>query len=328
MLSNKTNERKESSEFFVILDLILMVIGLIGNSLCIKIYSKKEMRKNKFNWYLLVLAIFELIFCFILFGNYLFQIVHPKKYFLYELNNYLGIFVGFLIRTIDSYLVLITLYLSIDRLYAIKNPIEIKDFITHLHVKYFISITLACLIPLEIVDVAVCHLIDHKIFYITYCGFISPIIFNYTPAFLVLIVNSFLLKELFVYYSSKRFNFASKINSFVKRTSSRNNKNVILESRINAKPLKKSQKSHYILIICLALWAVLTTIPYYALISFTSIIRTFERENDSILKIQNIVSIFFNSNHVINFFFYLTFHSNFRSCIFKIFSFKKRLSSL
>ena len=319
------NKKIQSSDSFIIFNLILMIIGVIGNSLCIKIYSKKEMRKNKFNWYLLVLAIFELIFCFILFANYLFQIVHPKKYFLYELNNFLGILMGFLIRTIDSYLVLITLYLSIDRLYAIKHPIEIKDFITNLHVKYFISITFACLIPLEIVDIAICYLIDRKIFYITYCGAVSPIIFRFTPALMVLIVNSLLLKELFIYYSSKCYDFASKINYYVKRTSLRklSNKVEIVFGSFNVKPLNINQKSHYICIICLSLWAVITTIPYYVLISLTSIIQTFEGENEPLLEIQNIVSILFNSNHVVNFFLYFSFHSNFRSCIYKIFSLKR-----
>ena len=309
----------QSPNFFIILNLILMVIGIIGNSLCIKIYSKKEMRKNKFNWYLLVLAIFELIFCLILVTNNVFRLINPKKYFLHELNSVMGIITGFLIRTIDSYLVLITLYLSIDRLYAITHPIEIKNFITNLHAKYFITITLACLIPLETIDLTACLFLEEKIFYITYCGLISPIIFRFTPTFMVLIVNSLLLKELFGYY--KYSDFASKINYYCIKRNNVSNKVeiVILESRNNLKPLKNNQKSHFILIISLALWAVLTTIPYYALISFTSI----NSENQVLFKIQNIISVLFNSNHVVNFFIYCTFHSNFRSCLYKIFNFKK-----
>ena len=138
------NQKPSQSKCVAILNLIMMLIGIIANGLCVYSYVQKRMRKNKFNWYLLVLAKFELIFCFILFINDLTQLINSKSYYLHELNNYFGVLISSIIRTIDSYLVIITLYLSIDRLYAIRYPIDVKNFITNVHVKNLISITLVC----------------------------------------------------------------------------------------------------------------------------------------------------------------------------------------
>jgi len=98
-------------EVSCIINLVLLILGIIGNTLCIWVYSKKQMRKSRFNWYLLILAVFELTFCFILSTDYLFKIIHPKNIQLRKLNRFLEILINFSIHLIDSYIAIIILLL-------------------------------------------------------------------------------------------------------------------------------------------------------------------------------------------------------------------------
>ena len=256
-----------------IMNLILAFIGVIGNLLCIYIFSQKQLKKNIFNWYLLALAIFEFIFCFIIFMEYLFRVAHPSKFFLHELNKSLNVLIDFSFRTADSYIILITLLLSIDRLYAIKNPLNLKNFITHLHPKLLMILTLVSLVSLEIVSTTLRHLYEDLTFYIS---MVTPIIFNIIPTIIILVVNSLLIKEIVSYYKKKSIVGELPSTETVVNTSKNhlnNNRKESSDFKLISVPLMWScnrdqrtisatQKSHYFTLIVLALWLVLTTIPY------------------------------------------------------------------
>ena len=53
-------------------NIALIAMGILNNSLCVYSLSQKIMRKYKYNYYLLLMAIFELIYCLVLFVDYLF----------------------------------------------------------------------------------------------------------------------------------------------------------------------------------------------------------------------------------------------------------------
>ena len=348
-------------------NLFLTLIGIIGNFLCILIFSRKKIRTNRFNLYLLALAVSELMFCLVLFIENMCRLVHPDKVYLRDINIYLNLLVDFLFRTTDSYNILIMLFLSIDRLYGIKKPIKMKNFITHLHAKRIILAALVFLLLIQVATTAVRQKIEPVTFYIL---LIIPMIFNVIPVIIILMVNLLLIYELFHYYkseeeknenlnisSSQALNRQLTITSFTKKSQKNDNLNNccnsqglsrvstctnfsllarenrksdsrLLQYSSSKRKLSKLQKSHYFVIVVLALWLVLTTVPYHAFNSMYLILNKSLAENNatdvknskqqSISKLgeaQVFLSVFFNSNHFFNFFVYFHFYSMFRKRI-------------
>jgi hypothetical protein len=132
------------------INFILASFGIIGNILCIIVFSNKKMVIRKFNWYLLILAIIELIYCLIIFIDYLSRILYSSPMMLHDLNIHVNVLIDFLIHMIDSFTTLITIILSTDRLYAIRNPIKIKQFFTNVHKKLLTFVSFSLLILLKI----------------------------------------------------------------------------------------------------------------------------------------------------------------------------------
>jgi hypothetical protein len=321
-------------------NLTLFLIGIICNSICVYIFLQNKMRIAKFNWYLLVLAIVELIFCIILFVDYSFQLLNEKKLLLHQCNKILNVIFDYCVHTLDSYASVITLILSIDRLYAIQKPLKIKFFVTNLHVKLFIFTSLLSILILRIPLVILCTVEDiskyHEGFSI--CSIATPIIFNFIPTFLILIINSLLIRQIVKTYKNNLEERVSVLYSTQSRKStlqwmvfyknSSHNSSVSI-NRLNAKPISKTQKSHYFVIIISSCWLVFSTFFYYTISSFNLI--KFSKQHDLVneqmnfnLKhfntLQNIFSIIFNSNHCINFFFYFSFYSMFRDSLCELFS--------
>ena len=58
------------------LNIFMMTLGLVLNMLSISTFLQKKLLRRKFNWYLLVLTIFELIFCVTVFIDYVFSKVY------------------------------------------------------------------------------------------------------------------------------------------------------------------------------------------------------------------------------------------------------------
>ena len=334
-----------------IINLVLLVLGVIGNSLCICVYSQKKMRKSRFNWYLLILAIFEFIFCFILSTDYLFQLLHQKNIQLRELNRLLEILISFSIHFIDSYIAIIILILSIDRYNAIKNQTKIKSFVTNLYAKRLVITIGIGLTFFKLIDYALCYKIVDRNFSLVYCGLISPIAFNIAPTTAILIVNLCLVKGLINYYrnlsklpvNTKTFSNESKIiTSNELKVTFINNKmktSSVSIQKVNTKPMKETHTSHYFIILSLSLWLVLSTIPftfnsYYFMFRLKTLsYNDFKAESDEfknkyidsmkkISNMQSITSIFFNSNHCVHFIVYFCYYSIFRKFLINIFSSK------
>ena len=318
-------------EIFSILNILILLLGMIGNILSIYAFSRKKMKTRKFNFYLLTLAVFKLIFCFILFVDYLVRFVHPNKIILHMLNKYLEIMIDYLVHTIDSYLAIIKLVVSIDRMYAIKHPLKKKAFITTIHAKPILAATFLIIFGLRIPGAILVSFYSNKMISIIYYSSISPLIFNVVPTILILILNSFLIKEVLNYFGNK----SPEILRMTVRSSSEVSTGIQLSQvegvlsfrRFTNRQDTKARVTHYLIIMLLSLWLVITTIPYYAFYGYYFIYRicAFFNSKDEekallnsfeiIGRYQLIATLFFNLNHCVNFLVYFRFYSRFRSCI-------------
>ncbi len=321
-------------------NICIMVIAIIGNIISINVFLKKNILKKRFNWYLLVSTILEIIFCTINMADYMFAIIQDQ--FLHDYNEISRIIIDFSVHTSDSCIGILTLFLSLDRLYAIKHPLDIKEYFTNLHAKLTIGLSLLILIILNILSYSLCEMNIFTDVHIVYCALVSPLIFNTIPLIIIFCINLILVYEIVIYYKKKQSN--TRIN----RNNNNNENSVDIEltdlnksktfvkirgSLNDQKKLSKFQKSHFLVLLFTAICSILISILYYTLKSFSlsSDLKFFEGHFDySTVRITQIISsIFFNFNHCINFFIYLVFHREFREEILRVIkklSFKNILS--
>jgi hypothetical protein len=87
----------------------------------------------------------------------------------------------------------------------------------------------------------------------------------------------------------------------------------------NKRTMTNAQKSHYIAIIILGIWLLLTATPHYTLyLYYWATKLEFIADHSRLhFTIQAIFSAFFNSNHCINIVIYLIFHKDFRTTFFR-----------
>jgi hypothetical protein len=311
------------------LNILIMTVGIVLNMGSIWAFLQKKLLCRKFNWYLLVLTIFELIFCITVLTDYMFSKFYIKPIFLHDFNKYTSIIFNFTIHTSDDCIVILALFLSIDRLYAIKKPLKIKLFITNLHAKKLIIISILMLIFLK----SLYLVFFNTNLYILYHTLITPVFFNTIPLIIILILNTILVKEVIIYYKkqSKNVIVRTERNSLV--TILEINDNKILKSfeNISSKKIRKTQKSHFSILIVSNLWYLFTSVPYFTLNTFFILLKLQVYPNiydiKTVIIIQIVSSILFNSNHCINFFIYFCFYDEFRNVILKKFS-KNRLKRL
>lgn len=332
-----------------IINLALMIFGFIGNSFCILVFIRKELSSRKFNSYLLILAISELLYCLFILSNSLTYLTIPPKH-LYDLSMFTCYTTDFFVGTIDAFCVLLTLLVSIDRLYAILYPIKVRQFFTNRYPKRvaFIALIIVTLLKLtevilhqkvfvrnkeEYIDVQLkytpnstfyeapyeypfCFNVNksplHVKLYIIICDIIIPLVFNIIPSIFVLILNGFLFFYMRNYTKVKK----SDPSQLTSGTSLRR------IQKTTTKQLTVTQKSHFLTIIILGIWLLITSVPYYSLQTLYWIFRLIFIE-DSMpnlfdYRVQAISSVFFNSNHCINILIYLLFHKSFRSSTLKI----------
>jgi hypothetical protein len=256
------------------LNVVIVIVGIIHNSISSIIFLQKKLRKNKFNWYLQVTSMFQLLLCLILLIDYLFSFVYVKPIFLHSLNKISRIAIDVTIHTSDSCIGILTLFLSLDRLYAIKEPLLIKEFFTHLHAKSIIIISSTSLFLIKALDMFFCEISIHDDAHIVYCALISPLIFNIIPLIIIFAINSLLIYEISHYYKTHHtLNHADKIyQSQVLSVKVELRKNTI-SSNIKQLPNNKNklstfQKSHYFVILISAFWSVFSSIPYYIFKSY------------------------------------------------------------
>ena len=313
-----------------IVNLVLMFVGMIGNILSVYAFYKKKMRMRNFNWYLLLVAIFELYYCLILFTDYLLKLIFTQNYYFNEFSAIISMAIDST-QAVDTFVILITLILAIDRYITIKNPKKKKFFITNLHPKYitFSVIFVISLLKLPSLFIICCHhSLSNAFFYFS----IINIFLNVISIILILVFNSLLIKEIIIYYKNQRNEWLRELNS---RSQSNCNvqikykKNKLIRTnRLRSGIMSRTHKAYYFVIILLGLWLILTGIPYYTLnfifLNYNSnqnvtAIENIMKERKTLHKIQNIASTFFNSNHCINFFVYMCFDGLFRGCFLKFF---------
>ena len=340
-ITNQNENVAKLNKTAFISNLILMILGALDNFMAFCTFLQKDLRKRKFNWYLLTITIFEIFFCCTGFIDYIFLKIYDQNIFLHDLNKISYITVDYILHTSDSCVVVLTLLLSIDRLYAIKHPLKIKEFITNLHAKKTIFISLLSLVSLKTLSFVLCELNLGNKRFILYCSLVSPLLFNTLPLVLIFVINGLLAKEMWSYNEQLINNECSTLNvnticddtiasvSNYRRSTQivfNKNKSTVTLRKSGKCALSKIQKSHYIVIFVSSIWSILSSIPYYSFNSYFLLFQLNFFSNNFDLKnmimIHIISSVLFNANHCINFFIYFIFYSEFRNIILNFFLFK------
>ena len=335
-----------------VLSTIFMVTGIVGNLISIYVFQKKKLRENKFNWYLLVASGFRVLFCVTVLIDYIFSKVYVEEIFLHDLSKISSLIIDFILHTSDSCVCVLTVFLSLDRFYAIKHPLDIKEFMTHLHAKLIISSSLLTIIIFKIISYGLCEINIDANAHVIFCTVISPTLFNTIPLIIILILNSLLVIAVINYYRNQSKNNSSdgdesltsvtfqsseriQLKNLVKKQESLESEcnsiknlksfgsiNIIpsCSQKSNCKKMSNTQKSHYFIILATDVWSVLTTIPYYTLNSLFVLFHLNIFQIENLIMSQIVFSILFNSNHCISFFIYISFYTDFRNIVNNLFS--------
>jgi hypothetical protein len=221
-------------------------------------------------------------------------------------------------------------FLSVDRLYAIRHPLKIKDFFTNLHAKYLILISLLIFIIFIIFNVFLCEQNLGSNFHIIYCTIISPTILNTLPLVIILVLNIWLVRETIKKYCKEKSNRRriksqgkSSLIPLVEIKASKRRKSSVRQSIqiivISKQQSNNTDKSHYLVIIT-DIWSFLTSTPYYILNSYYILFHLNVFSMETIVVLQIISSVLFNSNYCISFFIYLSFYAEFRAIIIEVFT--------
>lgn len=185
------------------INFIFMSFGLISNTLSILIFSTKALRKSKFNVYLLILAIIELNFCLTIWIDEIFGLVVDTPKTLSEISYELQVLFHFMSSFLDSFAIMITLILSIDRYYAILRPLRIKDFITTKNTKLSVLLGLLVCLLVKLIAIPLIIFKDRSIFVI-YETVIAAALLVITPAIAILVLNTLLIIKINNYDKTKQ----------------------------------------------------------------------------------------------------------------------------
>jgi hypothetical protein len=287
---------------FCNLIICLMSTGLLGNIVSFCVFLKRKLLVHKCNWYLLILTIFEVLFCLIVLTDYLFSKFYIRPIFLHDYSYIASVIIDFTIHTSDLCSNILTLFLALDRLYAIKHPLRIQEFITHSHSKKLVFISLSTLVLMKSVSFSFCQLNISYYSFSIYCSIVSYQLFYTIPIIIILILNGFLVKELMIYFRHKPKSTINEEDDELSECIGKYQRKV---------KIRQSQKFYYFMILFLNIYCILASIPYYFLITYLKLVELNFLLNHfdlkSILTIQIITSALFNSNHCINFFIYLSF---------------------
>ena len=306
---------------------VLLSIGIVGNLISFFVFLNKTLRKRKFNWYLLTLTVFKFVFCLFFFIDYILIAIHKHRLFLHNVQRIFFMIIDYTIHTSDCCAVVLTLLLSTERLYAIKNPMEIKEFFTNLHAKRTITVSLLLSIILKTLSYTFCELNFLNKSSILYCSIVSPSLFHVVPSVITLILNGMLAKHMFhVNYHKNgedeiemdELNAGKSSNEIFIHINKKKVSSVIIRT-FNKREKTQTQKSHYIVIFVSSLWSTLSSILYYFFNSHFSS-DYFKHLSNKLTILQSSSSIFFSSNHCINFFTYLLFYSEYRNILKEFFS--------
>ena len=242
---------------------------------------------------------------------------------MHDLNKISKIIIDFLIHTSDSCVTILTMYLSLDRLYAIKFPLKIKNFITNLHAKTLISISLISLVLVMLLNFVICEFRVYGTLHVTYCVIICPTIINTIPLIILSVFNILLVQDRVSYFRKQirksivDMNGRESIAMFEFKDLSTRMSSVPEEQmrKFSIKKFTTTQKSHFILIILSDIWSVFTSLPYYLFNSYFILFQMNIFEIETLIILQIISSILFNLNHCVNFIIYFSFYKDFRDVL-------------
>nr|QVK45820.1 G protein-coupled receptor [Proales similis] len=330
----------EYLDFFIAQsNLLIMIGGAFANLICIIVLSQKRILIKRYNVYLLAIALADFCFCVIVTINYWIVLTKPASA-IYDLNVFTCYLTDFVIANIDSFCILLTLVLSVDRLNSIKSPLTSRLSYTQ---KYPTTICLIVLFFLLVVRVpeatfgtktyvypsvndtnitAHCSIggpsdesqpvkFGTGLLYILFASFLLPLALNVIPAFFALSLNF----DLWVHIRRYMRILGSEDFGLMAHQPQQ----ALVQQRLYA----QARYSQYFVIIIPSIWLVVSILPYYSILLFHWIVK----QNPDLLgdhfrllqSIQAFSSVFFNSNHVINLAIYLLFHRSFRLNFFRPF---------
>lgn len=125
----------------------IMLCGVVCNLVCMCVLLQKKLLGRKFNYYLLVLALADFSFSVIVFVNYC-VIYQTKDRAIYDLSRFTCYLTDYIMQTLDSFCVILTLIVSLDRFYAIINPVKLRLTFINRHPK---NVAALCFLVLLVV---------------------------------------------------------------------------------------------------------------------------------------------------------------------------------
>lgn len=307
---NNTEEYLETNPKILRINFFIVSFGLLGNTLCILILSRKTLIRRKFNWYLLILAVDELIFCLSYFINNFLLIFFSINIF--EFSMLVGSLYSLFIAFIDFFSIWITLLSSIDRYYAIKYPLKKRNFLLHKHSKLVTMLVFAMTFMIHCIGTLPEALINEESefyrFAILFGYVITPILLGLIPVLAIILLNTLLAMNVLNYEKNNRhFKNAVNLIELAKKRVPQHHQHVH-----NRRKISKRQKSYVFILIALALLVLAVNIPFYIVDGLSFLI--FKKLSDYSV----VVSIIFISSHASNIFIYICFHNAFRIYLFNI----------
>ena len=110
-------------------NLVSMIFGTFGNLICLCVLCNRNMLRKKYHYYLLSLAFSDFCFCAILASYYLYFEINEQ--YLYDIHWSFCYLLDYVYKSFDSVGVILTLIVSIDRTYAVRNPMDLRSFFTY-----------------------------------------------------------------------------------------------------------------------------------------------------------------------------------------------------
>ena len=158
----------------------------------------------------------------------------------------------------DSSTTLLTLFLSLDRLYAVKKPMKIKEFVTNLHAK--------TLMIIKFLSVLFCQIEIDRNTHLICCSLVSPLLFNIIPSLIILILNIWLVREVIVYIRKKerpnvkelvRKSVSAAMMNLTNYRKSEHDKSCTSLNLRRFSNKKTTKKLHYAVILVSSIWSML-----------------------------------------------------------------------
>ena len=309
-------------------NICLASIGIIGNLLSLYAFSRDNLLKRQFNWYLLVIVSFELVYCVIVFSDNFFSKFQSEPIYLHNINKMSYIIIDFIVQTIDLLTVTLMIILSLDRIYAIKNPVKAKNMYTNVHAKKVIIASLLATILLKTTSVLlfeqndICNENDF-----IYCSFVAPFLLTMISLIIIFILNGIMVKNIISFYRNRPKTSIIMVarKSLATIVNFKETRKIAFTSQIseNNQQISETLKSLYFITMAYSSWLIITSIPYicikiyFVLVRFNKISNNFDLK--TIFLIQMITAIIFNSNHCAIFFISFKFYNDFRTSILNIF---------